>query len=108
MKQETKDKIQRKWMRAKQVVKEWAPWIAIGTVGGCMIGGYVGAIDNSIEIGKINKRLNRHAEVIDHNADCLDNRTNDLRERSEALEKQVEELQRQNNLLMEKALQNGR
>lgn len=108
MKQETKDKIQRKWMRAKQTLKEWAPWIGIGAVGGCIIGGYVGAIDNSIEIGKINKRLNRHAEVIDHNADCLDNRTNDLRERSEALEKQVEELQRQNNLLMERALQNGR
>ena len=108
MKQETKDKIQRKWMRAKQVVKEWAPWIGISVAGGCIVGGYVGAIDNSIEIGKINKRLNRHAEVIDHNADCLDQRTNDLRDRSQALEEQVAELQKQNNLLMERALQNGR
>lgn len=108
MKQETKDKIQRKWMQAKQVVKEWAPWIGIGAILGCSVGGYVGAIDNSIEIGKINKKLKRHAEVIDHNADCLDQRTNDLRDRNEALEEQVAELQRQNNLLMEKALQNGR
>lgn len=108
MRQETKMRIQRKWMQAKQTLKEWAPWIGIGAVGGCIIGGYVGAIDNSIEIGKINKRLNRHSEVIDHNADCLDERTNDLRKRSDALEEQVAELQRQNNLLMEKALQNGR
>lgn len=108
MEQKLKYKIQRKWMQAKQVIKEWAPWIGIGVVGGCIVGGYVGAIDNSIEIGKINKKLKQHAEVIDHNADCLDNRTQDLRNRCEELDKQVEELQRQNNLLMEKALQNGR
>lgn len=108
MKQETKMKIQRGWMKTKQVIREWAPWVGIGMVGGCIVGGYTGAIENSIQIGKINKRLDRHAECIDHNADCLDERTKYLKDHTDDLEKQVAELQRQNNLLMEKALQNGR
>lgn len=108
MKQETKNKLKVKWARFKEGVKEWAPAVILGGLAGSAICGYVGAIDNSIKIDKMNKRLDRHAEVIDHNADVLDNRSNYLKAHVDDLEKQAEELARQNNLLMEKALQNGR
>lgn len=104
MKPETRMKIRRKLMPVKNFIREWAPPIAIGLAGGMLIGGYVGTIDNSIQIGKINKRLDTHAKVINGNADALEGRTNYLKTHQEELEKKVEELQRQNNLLLEKAL----
>lgn len=109
MKQETKMKWQRAWMRFKEEVKEIAPCAILGGGIGMLIGGYVGTIENSKQIGTINKRLALHERVINNHADILDQHAdagNKLADREHQMEEEVKELQRRNNLLMEKALQN--
>jgi TolA-binding protein len=107
MKEKTKMKLQRVWISFKQSVYEYAPSIAIGSGLGMLIGGYFGTIANSHQIGKMNKRLDTHEKVINHNADVVQQHAsvgNAMIARTNKMQEEIEELQRQNNLLMEKAL----
>ena len=100
MKAETKLKWKTGWFRFKQEVKEMAPWLALGTAGGMLVGGYFGAVENSRQIKHINKRIERHSELINQHADA----GNDLVAKCREDHEKLEELERRQTLLMEQAL----
>ena len=100
MKRETKERIKTGWYRFCNGVKEIAPAFAIGGVIGAAVTGYIGAIDNSIKINKLNKRVNVHEQVINYNADVVDHNA----EQSQKDRERIEELERRQALLMEQAL----
>lgn len=109
MKQETKMKCQRAWMRFKQEVKEIAPCAILGSGIGMLIGGYFGTIENSKQIRKTNQKLAAVAQHVDYHSDILNQHAdagNACVAREDKMEQEIEELRRQNNILMEKALQN--
>lgn len=95
-------KIRAKWERAKAEIKELLPWVAFGTVGGMIVGGWVGAIDNSTKINRLAKRVDRHSELINQHADA----GNSLAERTWEDHQKIEEIERRQALLMEQALRN--
>lgn len=100
MKNETKIRIKTGWYKFTRTVAEMAPWLAIGTVGGMIVGGYAGAIQNSQQIGRINKRLQRHGELINQHADA----GNDLVAKCREDHERLEELEKRQALLMKQAL----
>lgn len=65
-----------------------------------LIGGYVGAISNSVEIGKMKKQINHHSDVLNQHADA----GNTLVDRCREDHDKLEELERRQALLMEQAL----
>lgn len=108
MKQETKMKLQRAWMRLKEDVKELAPALCIGSGLGMLIGGYFGAVENSRQIKKTNQKLNTVAQHVDYHTEIINQHAdagNACVAREDKMEKEIEELRRQNNILMEQALQ---
>lgn len=100
MKNETKLRIKTGWYRFTETMKEMAPWLAIGSVGGMIIGGYTGAIKNGRQIDRINKRLDQHSEAINQHADAGNALVAKCREDHERLE----EMEKRQALLMEQAL----
>lgn len=100
MRRETKERIKTGWYRFCSGVKELAPWFALGSVGGMIVGGYVGAIENGKQIIRINKRLDGHEQVINYNADVVDHNAEQSRKDRE----RIEELERRQALLMEQSL----
>lgn len=88
------------WERTKAELAVWAPWLGIGAVGGMLVGGYVGAVENSRQIKRINRRLDRHSYLIDQHADA----GNQLVAKCKEDHDRLEEMERKQNLLMEQAL----
>ena len=97
MKQQTKIKLKVLWEKVKGALVP----IGIGSGIGMILGGYFGAIVNAKSIERLEQRTDRIENVVNHNADAQEN---NLRIQIEDHDK-LEELIRQNNLLMEKALQ---
>lgn len=107
MKEKTKMKLERGWLKFKNFVSEYGTPIGLGTVSGMILGGYLGAIENSRQIRKVNKRLNTHEKVINYNAGVLNQHAdagNELAAQTAKMQEEIEELQRRNGLLMENAL----
>ena len=97
MKQQTKTKLRVFWEKTKGALIP----IGIGSGIGMIIGGYFGAIFNAKSIEQLEQRTDMIENVVNHNADA---QANNLKIQIEDHDK-LEELIRQNNLLMEKALQ---
>lgn len=108
MKQETKMKWQRAWMRLKEDVKEVIPAVCIGGGLGMLIGGYFGTIENSKQIRKTNQKLNAVSQHVDYHTELINQHAdagNACVAREDKMEQEIEELRRQNNILMGQALQ---
>ena len=87
------------WLKATgHKIKENIVPIVGWIIPGIIIGGSVTALHDSRRITKLEQRLGRHIEVGNENVDALN-------KFAEETNKQLEELTRQNNILMEKALQ---
>lgn len=97
MKQSLKVKLQTLWEKTKGLVVP----LAVGGGIGMLFGGYFGAIINANNIEKLEERTDQIEATINHNVD-VDNHNIQIAREDHA---KLEELVRQNNLLMEKALQ---
>lgn len=105
MKRETKEKIKGGLLRITHGIGEMLPSIAIGGGLGMIVGGYFGAIANSIQI----KRLQRDVNRIDTNVNTIvkvhDGNMEKLNDFAHETIDQINELQRQNNVLLGQALE---
>ena len=87
------------WLKATgHKIKENIVPIVGWIIPGIIIGGSVTALHDSRRITKLEQRLGRHIEVGNENVDALN-------KFAEETNSKIEELTRQNNILMEKALQ---
>lgn len=87
------------WLKATgHKIKENIVPIVGWIIPGVIIGGSVTALHDSRRITKLEQRLGRHIEVGNENVDALN-------KFAEETNSKIEELTRQNNILMEKALQ---
>jgi len=87
------------WLKATgHKIKENIVPIVVYIIPGVIIGGSVTALHDSRRITKLEQRLGAHIKTGNENVDALN-------KFAEETNKQIEELTRQNNILMEKALQ---
>ena len=87
------------WLKATgHKIKENIVPIVGWIIPGIIIGGSVTALHDSRRITKLEQRLGRHIEVGNENVDALN-------KFAEETNSKIKELTRQNNILMEKALQ---
>lgn len=87
------------WLKATgHKIKENIVPIVGWIIPGIIIGGSVTALHDSRRITKLEERLGRHIQVGNENVDALNKFADETNSK-------IEELTRQNNILMEKALQ---
>ena len=87
------------WLKATgHKIKENIVPIVGWIIPGIIIGGSVTALHDNRRITKLEQRLGRHIEVGNENVDALN-------KFAEETNSKIKELTRQNNILMEKALQ---
>ena len=74
-------------------LQEMAPWIGIGAIGGMILGTYVGTVENSVNIKRLNRRVNNLGDVVNNNAEA-----------SICDHERIDTLEKRQALLMEQAL----
>ena len=105
MKRETKEKIKGKLLRVTNTIVEVVPAIAVGSGVGMLIGGYFGALKNSIEIGKLNKRTSALETNVKELHEWADKEVVPKHNAfTDWTHKEIERLDRENRALMERAL----
>ena len=106
MKRETKERVKAKAIAAWQGFKSWVPLLSVGIGGGMLVGGYIGAVENSRRIKTLEKKHNQLRADYESTEAWLNQEVvpkhNNL---ADYAHREIESLKEENRALMKKALQ---
>lgn len=106
MKRETQERIKAKAIRAWEGFKGLVPLLTVGLGGGMIVGGYVGAVENSRRIKSLERKHNTLQNDYESTVNWLNNEVvtkhNSL---ADYAHREIDALKDENRALMKKALQ---